>query len=379
MKYTFLIDTLKSGGTERVAIDVLNNLADFADENECTLLVVEKIEQINYKINERIKLVSLGIPNTPSKLIAPFRYYRWVLMLWRLVLFIWQNKPKSIVSFLLCSHWLNVASKVFAPHKAVISVHFVMSKAFLAEKTSQRAIKITKLIYSKADAIFAVSKAAMLDLKQNFGIKNAFCIYNSVDFARINELKIAPCDIQKNGFTFVTLGRLVAQKNHKMLIKAMKNLNATLWIIGGGELKSELEALIKENNLENKITLFGRLDNPYALLSKADCFVLSSFYESFGLALVEAMSCALPVIATGPAEILDPLLIDTPNDDFKVVEYGILTPNDDISSLERAMKEIITNDELRANLAKKSEQRAKDFAPQNIIKAWQELLLAQEK
>jgi glycosyltransferase involved in cell wall biosynthesis len=79
-------------------------------------------------------------------------------------------------------------------------------------------------------------------------------------------------------------------------------------LVGDGELRSDLEDLAKAKNLSDKVIFAGKQDNIADYYSAADCFVLSSAWEGFGIVIVEAMSCKLPVVATdagGVREVLD--------------------------------------------------------------------------
>lgn len=114
--------------------------------------------------------------------------------------------------------------------------------------------------------------------------------------------------------TFLSVGFLNKNKNHSMLIEAFKiafngDENYLLNIAGDGTEKSKLESLIKEFRLEKQVSLLGELTREEVRdeMQKADYFVLPSKYETFGLVLIEAMSCGLPVIATrcgGPESII---------------------------------------------------------------------------
>jgi glycosyltransferase involved in cell wall biosynthesis len=68
-------------------------------------------------------------------------------------------------------------------------------------------------------------------------------------------------------------------------------------IVGEGPLRPQLESLSQNLGLSEFITFHGRVNNPRELLERADIFILSSIYEGFGLVLLEAMDCALPIIA----------------------------------------------------------------------------------
>jgi len=96
------------------------------------------------------------------------------------------------------------------------------------------------------------SKGNAKDLTNNFNIKKVDIIYNP------------------DGFIFVTVGRLDNGKNHELIIKAMQDIDAKLYIIGEGELKNNLELTIKSLELKDKVFLLGRQENPYKYLAKSE-------------------------------------------------------------------------------------------------------------
>ena len=176
--------------------------------------------------------------------------------------------------------------------------------------------------------------------------------------------------------------KLFEQKNHKLVLSAIKEVEAFLYIIGDGVLKNKLESLIQEYNLENRVFLLGRQENPYKYLSKADCFLFSSNYEGFPNVLLEALSCNLPIISTdclsGPREIL------APNSDLKFqlkdgiefAKYGVLVPVNDVDKLKEAMNLMIADKDLRSRYKEKARQRAGDFDVKKIIKQYEDVLNA---
>lgn len=118
----------------------------------------------------------------------------------------------------------------------------------------------------------------------------------------------------KSGFVFLSVGNLTERKGHSDLITAFAkvykdNTAVILRIVGSGEQYNRLEKLIFELGMENQIFLTGSVSreqmvNEYA---NADCFVLSSYYETFGVVLIEALASGLPVVATasgGPEYIV---------------------------------------------------------------------------
>jgi CDP-glycerol glycerophosphotransferase (TagB/SpsB family)/glycosyltransferase involved in cell wall biosynthesis len=110
--------------------------------------------------------------------------------------------------------------------------------------------------------------------------------------------------------TFVTVGRLSPEKNHARLIKAFAQVHEEhpeirLVIIGGGKLEGELTRLLTSLGLEPYVTLAGQVDNPFALMAAADCFVLSSDYEGQPMVILEARTLGLPVVTTAFASVGD--------------------------------------------------------------------------
>lgn len=103
--------------------------------------------------------------------------------------------------------------------------------------------------------------------------------------------------------TFLNIGRLSVEKDQEKLIRAFKLFNneypdSSLLIMGEGPSRARLMMIIKNLNMENKVTLLGNRDNPYPYIKKADCFVLSSNHEGQPVVLYEAMTLEKPIIAT---------------------------------------------------------------------------------
>ena len=103
--------------------------------------------------------------------------------------------------------------------------------------------------------------------------------------------------------------------------------------MGRGRGLPELEKLAGELDIGDRVQFLGFIDNPFPYLGRADLFVQASRYEGFGMALLEALSLGVPVVATdcphGPREIL------------ANGRYGKLVPVDDIEALAKAMDQTL--------------------------------------
>ena len=110
----------------------------------------------------------------------------------------------------------------------------------------------------------------------------------------------------------LSAGRLSAQKDHPTLVKAFARVAEArpcrLIIIGEGGRRRSLERLVSRLGLTELVSLPGWADNPFAFMSRAALFVLSSRYEGLPGVLVQALACGCPCVSTdcpaGPAEVL---------------------------------------------------------------------------
>ncbi len=129
-----------------------------------------------------------------------------------------------------------------------------------------------------------------------------------------------------------TLGRLMAQKNHALLLRAaarvVREAPHVRFVIGGdGPLRGDLERQIEALGLGDHVELIGETRAPYAFLQSLDLFVLSSDWEGLPVVAMEAMACGVPVVATnvgGVAEIVDETI-------------GLLCPPGDEAALAAAI------------------------------------------
>jgi glycosyltransferase involved in cell wall biosynthesis len=200
-------------------------------------------------------------------------------------------------------------------------------------------------------------------------------VYNPVDVASIEAKQRAALPawaaFMTREPTVVAAGRLVRQKGFDLLIRAHAALRGRgvahqLVIVGEGELRPALEALIAELGVQDSVHLPGYVSNPYPLMCHASVFALSSLWEGFGAVIVEAMACGAAVVAfdcpSGPSEILEG------------GRYGVLVPPDDAEALSEALGRVLSDAELRRELSEHSRRRAQDFAPRVTVPQWEALL-----
>jgi CDP-glycerol glycerophosphotransferase len=152
------------------------------------------------------------------------------------------------------------------------------------------------------------------------------------------EEKIIPEPIKDN-YNFITMGRLSPEKGQDNLITAFGQFqqnfpNSKLYILGEGPLRRDLENLIAELKIEESVYLTGQLENPFALMKKCDCFVLSSHYEGQPMVLLEAMTHGMNIIATD---------IVANRNVLEDGRYGLLVENS-IEGLEKGLTQLARNE-----------------------------------
>ncbi|EIC20284.1 glycosyltransferase [Thiorhodovibrio frisius] len=142
-------------------------------------------------------------------------------------------------------------------------------------------------------------------------------IANPLNLTRVQALSKEPAPhpwlADAGAPVIIGMGRLVAVKDFQTLIRAFARLRqhrrARLILFGEGRQRSMLERLIRRLGLSEDIALPGFIANPFAALSRAALFVLSSRYEGSPNVLIEALACATPCVATdcrsGPRDILE--------------------------------------------------------------------------
>lgn len=174
----------------------------------------------------------------------------------------------------------------------------------------------------------------------------------------------------KYGKYVLYVGRLAYYKGIDYLIKAMKDVSATLIVIGQGDLESKLKAQSKRLGLTSKVVFLGDMPTNLVInyMSAASVFVLPSTYrtEAFGLVLIEAMACGTPIISTelgtGTSWI---------NQDGTT---GYVVSPRNAGQIAAKVKLIIKNSSLRDGLGKAAQERAKaDFTKSKYERSMLEL------
>ena len=170
-------------------------------------------------------------------------------------------------------------------------------------------------------------------------------VYHGIDLKEFDEKPIKKL-FEKEEVILGNAGRLTPQKGQKYLIslaELLKNrgLKFKLMIAGDGELKEELQQLIKDKGLEEYVVLLGFIADMESFMHSIDLFILSSEWEGFGYVIVEAMAASKPVIAFDITS--NPEIISQNNTGF-LIKYP------DIEAMAEKAENLIRNEELRKSM-----------------------------
>ena len=177
---------------------------------------------------------------------------------------------------------------------------------------------IAHFAYPHADSIVAVSEGTGDDLARviNIDRDRVQCIYNPLVSEALLDQSRRPAAhrwlVDPGVPVVIAVGRLEAQKNFALLIRAFGRVAASrdcrLLILGDGSERAMLTALVASLGLADRIEMPGFAPNPHAHVARAAVLVLSSDFESLANVVIEAMAVGTPVIATdcpsGPSEAL---------------------------------------------------------------------------
>jgi glycosyltransferase involved in cell wall biosynthesis len=226
----------------------------------------------------------------------------------------------------------------------VISEHINLSQsvqaAFNRRKWRYRFLPpLLARTYPWAEAIIAVSTGVADDLSTLAEIprERILTIYNPVVTPDLEEKSRALCDhpwfAPGSPPVLLAVGRFTGQKDLPTLLRAFARVRrmrpVRLLLLGEGEERTKLEALVRELGVAADVALPGFVLNPFPYMARAAVLVLSSLHEGLAMVVIEALACGCPVVSTdcpsGPAEILEG------------GRYGALVPVGDVEAMAKAI------------------------------------------
>jgi glycosyltransferase involved in cell wall biosynthesis len=322
------LPSLSGGGAERAMLNLAQGLA----ESGCAVDLVLARAKGPYLngVHDSVRIVDLKASRVLISLPALVRYLR-------------REQPEALISALNYANVVALWARRLAgiPSRVLVNEQNTISRsARNSVRRRQRMVPhLVKRFYPWADYVIGNSQGVVDDLNEVTGLPpgRIKILYNPVVTPEVREKARAPlhhpwCEAGQPPVV-LAVGRLTKQKDFPTLMRAFAQVRrarpARLLILGEGPERPALEALVKQLGLEGDVAMPGFVENPYAYMSRASLYVLSSRWEGLPTVLIEALYCGPPVIATdcpsGPREIL------------ANGQHGLLVPVGDVTALTQAV------------------------------------------
>lgn len=348
-KIAIVAQGLSGGGAERVS-SILANY--FAEKGYGVLFICAYDSKRGYFISDSIDVVSIS-----SK--SKTRIGRLIDRNRRIYMTLKNYRPSVVFAF-ICNEM------ILSQIKGINVIHSLrndprkIDNSFIARKLRLFAYrKALRIVFQTTDALLYFNKKIQ---------KRGVVIANPIDVSTMPHW-----EDEKHEKRFVSAARLAPQKNIPLLIESFVDVHKVhpeyrLEIYGDGELRRELDELIKEQNADGFIKLMKYSDSIHQIIAQSSAFVLSSDYEGLSNSMLEALIIGIPCICT-----------DWPSGGsrqfIKSGYNGLLVPIRDKEALSKAMLSVIENKNISLSFSVNSRIYRNTLDKRVICSKWEELIL----
>jgi glycosyltransferase involved in cell wall biosynthesis len=324
----FVVPSMRSGGAERVVLNLVNHLD--RSRFEPMLAVGRAVGHYLDQLAPDVPLHELGAERSRVALPALVRVVR-------------RTAPGTILST-VGLNWVTAVARPLFPRDTRVVLRegnspsaYLEDLAVTAPRTAQVYRRLYPWVYRRADLVVCQSEFMKRDLQTALGVRavDVRVVPNPVDVEHVLDRAAEPCDLDgRPGPHVVAVGRLARQKGADVLLRAFARLRterpgAQLWILGEGEDRAMLGRLAEELGLAGAAHFQGVVSNPFPFVARSDVFVSAARYEGVSNAVLEALVCGTPVVATACPSGIDEVVEEGRN--------GWLVPPEDDAALASAL------------------------------------------
>ena len=355
MKIVFCMNTLASGGAERVCVEMCNFFIEKG--HQVTILVKPNSGKRIYKLHKDIFLKEFFFvrPSKKNILFYPYLLWKFVKSIYNLIKV---EKPDVVISFCtsMNAFTIPVANKLKIP---------IIASEHTNNKNGGRLINFVRHnIYKKSDVITLLTEYDANYYKaflNNFVVmQNPIQTYDNVDVATERKKHILCVgNLERN-----------EQKRFDRAIDAFsliadKYPEWNLLIAGSGD-KLFFEKMIEDKGLQGRVKLMGQVSNMKDLYLETSIFALSSKIEGLPMVLLEAMSLGCAPVSFD--------IVSGPNEVIVNGKSGFLVEDGDIDGFADKISLLIENEEIRQQIACEAVKVSQDFSIEKIGNRWLSLL-----
>jgi len=359
MRIALTICSLEAGGAERVLSGMANYWAD-TNNHSVAVITLSGAKSDWYPLHPKVERRGLDLLAQAGGISDALTNN--LRRVWHLRRYLKQFRPDVVISFIEKTNILTLLACAGQKVPVIVS-----ERADPREKPIDPVWhRLRTWTYAHADAIVVQSSSLQEWASKFAGAKVVHVVPNP-----IRPLMANTALSRSRNRTVIAMGRLTRQKGFDLLLAAFAQCRKRypewrLMILGEGEERHELEALSTRLGLQEYVRFPGLVKTPEDELCRADLFVLSSRWEGFPNALLEAMACGLPVVATncltGPADIIS---------DGK---DGVLVAPNDVGALAMAMSRLMGEEAVRQELGRRAPEVLNRFNQQAVMVMWEQLL-----
>lgn len=345
MKILHVITSLRTGGAEKLVIDLVPRLKERGHQVDVAVfdgIVTPFMDKLK---EQGCKVISMG-----KSMYCPIHIFKLRKMM----------KGYDII------HTHNTYPQLYTS----LANLFVKTKIITTEhNTNNRRRKyllfriIDRWMYSQYNHVICISDKAYENLRDYIGHDdNISVVYNGINVDFFHQA--LPIETEKpNKFVLVMVSSMRDQKDQDTLIRAFSLLPKDmfeLWLVGDGNRRQILEQLVKDLGLQNNVKFWGIRTDVAQILHAADAIVMSSHYEGLSLSSIEGMAVGKPFVASD----VDGL--------HEVVEgAGILFPHQDAAALANILQELRDDNDYYDRVATACYERAKSYDIINTVDSYE--------
>ena len=349
MKIFFVIQGLQSGGAERVVSVLANKFCELS--HDVSILLTENNEPSAYYLSDKVKCVDITSSNG-NYLVNKISGVKKLRCIFK------KESPDVIISFITRTNISSIIANIGLNNKIIISER----NNPLVDPKNKTIRIIRDILYPISDGIVFQTEFAQNCFCKRIKKKSKLIFnplasqINDIDKDREREKKI------------ISVCRLFEQKNVQLLINSYHKVykdfpEFRVEIYGDGVEKDNLQKLINNLGLKDKVRLMGRTNRPLEIMAKSSIFVLPSNYEGMPNALIEAMSMGCACISTDAPAFGARAVIQNHHN-------GILVEVGNESEMACALSELMNNDDLRKRLGCNAMDISKMLDVNNIAQQW---------
>jgi len=360
LKILLIIDSLGYGGAETQAIE----LAKSIDKNKFNLKVISLDKDRRDLLPELVhNNISVSLIDQKGKFCIPT-----FINLFKIIR---KEKPDIIHTYLFtASFYGRIVGKLLG---VPIIIHSERSPENWKKKSYILADRLLAKWTSHFLANAKIIKQSLIS-RERIPEGKIRVIHNGIDLNKFNNnlskqkinLIRKALNIQNGGPTVLIIGRLSAEKGHKIFLQSAQYVlahipKANFLVIGDGELRKNLTEQVGQMGLDNRVIFAGNKNNVPEILKVVDVVVSGSFYEGCSNAILEAMAAGRPIVATNVGD--NSYLM-------KNNENGLLIPAGNSRIMAWAITKILLDKKLAGKMGKKGRERVeKHFNLQKMVRA----------